>query len=113
VVSKESICITLTYAALHDFDVRAADIKNAYLQAPTTEKHYVICGAEFGIDNQGKIALIRRELYGGKVAGRDFRHHPRSCMKHLGFELSKADPDVWFLDAKRKNGEIMYECILL
>jgi len=58
VVSKEIIHIALTYAALHDFDVQAADIRNAYLQAPTTEKYYVICGAEFGIENQGKIALI-------------------------------------------------------
>ena len=93
--------------------MQAADIRNAYLQAPTTEKHYIICGAEFGIENQGKIALIRRALYGGKVAGRDFWHHLRSCMKHLGFESSKADPAVWFREATRKNGEIMYAYVLL
>ena len=34
-------------------------------------------------------------------------------MKHLGFELSKADPDAWFRAAKRKNGETMYEYVLL
>ena len=34
-------------------------------------------------------------------------------MKHLGFESSKADPDVWFCEVKRKNGEIMYEYVLL
>ena len=44
VVSKESIRIALTYAALHDVEVLAADIRNAYLQAPTSEKHYIICG---------------------------------------------------------------------
>ena len=41
VVSKESIRIALTYAAMHGFEVFAADIRNAYLQAPTTEKHYL------------------------------------------------------------------------
>ena len=102
VVSRESIRIALTYAALHHIDVMAADIRNAYLQAPSSEKHYIICGKEFGLENEGRVALIRRALYGGKVAGRDFWHHLRSCMKHLGFESSRADPDVWFRKSTRK-----------
>ena len=113
VVSKESIRIALTYAALHNIDVFAADIRNAYLQAPSSEKHYVICGPEFGIENQGKVALIKRALYGGKVAGRDFWHHLRSCMEYLGFKSSLADPDVWFREAKREDGTTMYEYVLL
>ena len=32
VVSRESVRIALTYAALNNIDVNAADIKNAYLQ---------------------------------------------------------------------------------
>ena len=78
--------IALTYAALHGVDVLAADICNAYLQAPTSEKHYIICEEEFGIENIGKRAIIVRALYGGKAAGRDFWHHLRSCMEHLGFK---------------------------
>ena len=62
----------LTYAALMDVDIMAADIRNAYLQAPTSEKHFIYCGAEFGLEHKGKRALIVRALYGGKVAGRDF-----------------------------------------
>ena len=77
VVSRESVRIALTYAALNDIDVNAADIRNAYLQAPTSEKHYIICGLEFGLENVGKRALIRRALYGGKSAGRDFGNHLR------------------------------------
>jgi hypothetical protein len=60
VVSHESMRITLTYAALNGIDVMAADIKNAYLQTPLSEKHYVICGAEFGLENAGKVTLIHR-----------------------------------------------------
>ncbi|KAL7528322.1 hypothetical protein ACHAXR_005938, partial [Thalassiosira sp. AJA248-18] len=113
VVSRESVRILLTHAALHGIGVMAADIRNAYLQAPTSEKHYVICGDEFGIENVGKRALVTRALYGGKVAGRDFWHHLRSCMRHMDFESSLADPDVWFRKAKRKNGEDYYEYVLL
>ena len=64
--------IALTYAALHGVEVLAADIRNAYLQAPTTGKHYIISGEEFGLENVSKQALIVRALYGGKTAGQDF-----------------------------------------
>ena len=93
-MSRERIRIMLTYAALMEVDVMAADIRNAYLQAPTSEKHFVICGKEFGLKHVGKRALIIRALYGGKVVGH-FWHHLRSCMKDmLGFELCLVDPDV-------------------
>ena len=72
IVSRESMRIALTYATLHRIIVLAADIRNAYLQAPTSEKYYIICGQEFGLGNVGKQALIVRALYGGKAAGRDF-----------------------------------------
>ena len=68
VVSRESVRIAFTYAALNNLDVWAADIQNAYLQAPSSQKHYIVCGAEFGLENVGKQALIRRALYGGKPA---------------------------------------------
>jgi hypothetical protein len=96
--------IALTYAALNDLDVCAADIRNAYLQAPSSQKDYIICGPEFGLENVGKRALIRRALYGGKAAGRDFRNHLRSCMSHLGFTSCLADPDVWMREATKSDG---------
>ena len=43
-VLRESVRITLTYAVLHQTDVLAADIRNAYLRDPTSEKHYIVCG---------------------------------------------------------------------
>jgi len=47
------------------------------------------------------------------VAGRDFWHHLRECMKRLGFTLSLADPDVWFRLLTRSTGEEYYEYVLL
>ena len=49
VVSRESVRIAFTYAALNNLDVFAADIRNAYLQAPSSQKDYIICGPEFGL----------------------------------------------------------------
>ncbi len=94
VVSHDSIRIALTHAALLGLPVLGADICNAYLQAPSSEKHFIICCAEFGIENEGPIALVHCALYGGKVAGRNFWHHLCDCMDQLGFTSSRADPDV-------------------
>ena len=86
VMSRDSVRIALTYAALNNIDICDADILNAYLQAPTSEKYYIRCGLEFGLENLGKKAKIVQALYGGKVSGRDFRNHLRSCMDHLEFK---------------------------
>ena len=91
----------------------AADVRNAYLQAPSSQKDYIVCGPEFGLDNIGKVALMQRALYGGKAAGRDFRNHLRSCMRHLDFESCPADPDVWMRLAMKADGSEYYEYILL
>ena len=113
VVSRESVRIALTYAALDELNVCAADIKNTYLQAPSLEKHYIICGLEFGIENKGKRELIRRALYGGKSSGADFWKYLRDCMNHLKFKSCKGDPDVWMREAVKDDGTEYWEYILL
>ena len=95
VVSRESVWIALTYAALNELDVCAADIRNAYLQAPSSCKDYVVCGPEFRLENVGQVALIHRALYGGKSSRRDFQNHLRGCMWHIGFKSFPANPDMW------------------
>jgi len=113
VASRESVRIALTYAALNDLPVCACDIQNAYLQTPSSEKHYVICGPEFGLENVGKYAIIVRALYGGKSAGADYWRHVRSAMEEMGFSSCKADPDVWLRPALKSNGIEYYQYVLL
>ena len=113
VVSRESIRILLTYAALNQLDVWAADIKSAYLQAPTSEKHYIVCGPEFGPDKEGCIAVITRALYGGKSAGSDYWKHMRACMTLLGFTSCRGDPDVWRRPATKSDGSTYYTYVCL
>jgi hypothetical protein len=61
-VSRDSIQISFTCAALNGLDAFAADIRNAFLQAPSSQKDQILCGPEFGIENVGKVALIGRAL---------------------------------------------------
>ena len=95
VVSRESVCIAFTYAALNGLNVYAVDIKSAYLQAPTSEKHFIVCRDEFPLEYCGCNAIIKRALYWGKCAGADCWKHMRTCMEHINFTPCKADPDVW------------------
>ena len=109
VVSIESVRIAFTYAALNGLPVCAAEIQNAYLQAPVSEKHYVICGPEFGLENIGKIAVIVRALYGGNSANSDYWRHVRHAMTKFGFQSCKADPDVWFRPSINSDGTEYYQ----
>ena len=113
VVSKDTVRIAFTYAALHGLDLYAADIKNAYLQAPITEKYWTRCGPEFGPELEGNVAYIVRALYGTKCAGRDFRNHLRECMDMLGYTSCLADPDLWMREAVGDDGNKYYEYMLL
>eukprot|EP00957_Ditylum_brightwellii_P032903 2494563-Ditylum_brightwellii.AAC.1 len=113
VVSRESVRTAFTYATLNNLDVWAADIQNAYLQAPTSQRHYIVCGVEFCLENAGKQALIRKAMYGGKSAGEDFCNHLRECMRHLRFISCPTDPDVWMRPAIHSDGSKHYEYVLL
>ena len=113
VVSRESVRIALTYAALNDLDIFAADIWNAYLQALSSQKDYIICGPEFGVENIGQTAWIHHALYSGKAAGRDFRNHLHSCIEFLNCKSCLPDLDVLMRLAIKSNGNTYYEYILL
>ena len=113
VVLRESIRIALSYAALNGIDIFAADIRNAYLQAPSSCKNFIICSPEFGLEIEGKVVLIHHALYGGKSAGRDFHNHLRSSMHFLGFTSCPADPDVWMHRALKSDGMPIYDYVLL
>jgi hypothetical protein len=63
VVSRESVGIAFTIAALNGHDVMAADIMNAYLTSPCDEQIRTILGPEFGPELAGKRAIVIRSLY--------------------------------------------------
>jgi hypothetical protein len=95
VVSRETVRLALTIAALNDLEVKTSDVQNAYLTAPCEERIWTQLGPEFGLD-QGKKAIIVRALYGLKSAGSSFQRHLADCMRMIGYHSCKADPDLWY-----------------
>ena len=61
----------------------------------------------------GKVAIVVRAMYGGKVAGANFRNHMRDCMVHLGYESCLADPDLWMNVGVKSNNERYWHYVLL
>ena len=111
VVSRESVKIAFLVAALNDLDVTMFDIGNAYLMAPAAEKLYTVLGPEFGED-QEKIGVITRAIYGLKSSGAAFRKFFAETLMDLGFKSCLADADVWRKSATKKNGTKYYEYVL-
>lgn len=112
VVSRDSVRIAFLVAALNDLDVLAADVQNAYLNAPTKEKVYTIAGLEFGPQNVGRPVLIVRALYGLKSSGARWRDHMAASLREAGFESCKADPDVWMKAEVKPTGEKYWAYVL-
>ena len=113
VVSRDSIRIAFLIAALNDIDILAADVGNAYLNAPTREKVYSTAGKEFG-SKAGSTIIIVRALYGLKSSGAAWRSHLAETLHGMNFTSSLADPDVWYRAAvKPDSGFKYYEYVLI
>ena len=107
VVSRETVRLALTIAALNDLEIKSADIMNAYITAPTKEKIWTTLGPEFGND-EGKKAIIVRALYGLKSSGAAFRNHLAECMYNLGYKSCLADPDLWFKPEAKLHAQAVH-----
>ena len=94
VVSRDSVRIVLTLAALNGLDLQCGDVKNAYLNAKPKENCYFIAGVEFGT-KKGRVVVIVRALYGLASSAAAWASALRALMRDLGFFPCKADGDVW------------------
>ena len=94
VVSTRSLRLSIFLAKLNNMKVSAADIGNAYLEATTREKLYIVAGPEFE-ELQGHILAIHKALYGLKSPGLRWSQRIHDIMLQLKFRPCKADPSVW------------------
>jgi hypothetical protein len=112
VLSRDSVRIMLTIAALNDLEILGADVQNAFLTAPNKEKCWMTAGPEFGSE-EGTTFLVVKALYGLKSASFSFRSYMAEKLSSMGFLSSMADPDVWLRAASKPDGESYYEFVLM
>jgi hypothetical protein len=94
VVSLKSLRTVIFLAELNNLEAWATDIGNAYLEAETSEKVFVVAGPEFG-ELEGHTLVIFKALYGLRSSGLRWSEKLSLCLRDMGFSPSKADPCIW------------------
>jgi Reverse transcriptase (RNA-dependent DNA polymerase) len=107
VVSLRGFRLVLLLVELNHLQIRATDIGNAYLEAYTSEKEYVIAGPEFK-DHEGHILIISKALYGLRSSGARWHDRFADFVRELGFFPCKAEPDIWM---RRKGSNYEYVAV--
>jgi hypothetical protein len=78
-VQLNSIRLLNEIAKAQGLECLAGDIGSAYINAETKEKIFVRCGPEFGPELEGRIAILKKALYGLKSSG----NHWHSTLQRL------------------------------
>jgi len=97
VVSLRGVRIVIFLAELNGLKIWQTDVGNAYLEAKTDEKVYVIAGPEFG-EKEGHVFIIKKALYGLKSSGLRWHERFADILRNMKFFPCKAEPDIWIRD---------------
>ena len=102
VVSLRHLSLVIFLGELNNLEFWGADIGNAYLEAYTNEKLFIIAGPEFE-ELEGFILIFNKALYGLKSSGKRWAERFYDIIKDMGFMPSKADP----LDERKPKIEVL------
>ena len=98
VVSLRNLSLVIFLGKLNNLELWGADIGNAYLEAFTDEKLYIVAGPEFQ-ELEGYILIFLKALYGLKSSGKRWAEVIHGILRDMKFLPSKADPCVWLRKA--------------
>ena len=80
VVPLRNLSLLIFLGILNNLDIWGADIGNAYLEAFTDEKLYIVAGPEFE-ELEGYILIFLKALYGLKSSGKIWAEVIHSILK--------------------------------
>ena len=102
IVSLRNLKLVIFLGKLNNLELWGADIGNAYLEAPTEEKLYIVAGPEFE-DWEGYILTFSKALYGLKFSGKRWAETLHDILKDMNFTPSRADQCIWLKKNKKLN----------
>jgi hypothetical protein len=94
VVSLKGLRMLIFLAELNDLQTWATDIGNAYLEAKTSERVYIIAGPELGA-LKGHTLIIYKAIYGQRTSGLRWHERFSIVLQSEGFVPCIAEPDIW------------------
>ena len=92
--SLRGLRLVLFIAELNQLKVWTTDVGNAYLEAETQEKVYIVGGPEFR-DRGDHVMIIRKALYGLRSSGLMWWDRCSEILTSMGFTGSMAEDDIW------------------
>ena len=98
VVSLKNLRLVIFLGKLINLELWGADIGNAYPEAFTDEKLYIVVGPEFQ-ELEGYILIFLKALYGLKSSGRRWAEVIHGILRDMKFLPSRADPCIWLRKA--------------
>jgi hypothetical protein len=104
VISLKSLRTVILLAELNGLETWATDIGNAYLEAETSEKAFIIAGPKFG-ELEGDNLVVFKALFGLRSSGSRRSEKFSLCLRDMGFFASLADPCIWM---RRVNNHYKY-----
>ncbi len=107
IASLKSIRTCIFLAELNGLSLCAADVGNAYLEAETKEKLFIIAGPEFG-KLEGNTLIVHKALYGLRTSGARWAEHLADSLRAQGFRSSYADPAIWM---REQDDHWEYICV--
>ena len=105
VVSLRGLHLVIFLGELNNLLIWTTDVGNAYLEARTKEKVYIIAGSEFG-EIQGHTLIILKALYGLRSSDLSWYERFADTLYDMNFRTTKVEDDIW----ARRNGNV-YEYI--
>lgn len=94
VVSLRGIRLITFLSQLNLLELWGTDVGNAYLEATTKEKVYIIGGPEFGA-LEGHTLVIYKALYGLRSSGLCWHQRFADVLRSLNFVPCKSENDIW------------------
>ncbi len=98
VAKLSSICLILTLATCHDWEVESFDFNGAYLNGELSNKEEIFMQEPPGYETKEggpSVKWLLKSLYGLKQAGRKWYEVLRCTLTDLAFHVSDADPGIF------------------
>ena len=93
----ETFRLLLSLAALYDWEIKALDVKTAYLFGEVDEEIYMDQLEGFIVKGQEKkVCQLKKSIYGLKQSALQWNKQLHKSLLEMGFICCKADPGTYF-----------------
>ena len=93
----ETFQLLIALATLHNWEIKALDVKTTFLFGELDEEIYLKQSEGFIVkDQETKVCCLRKVIYGLKLAALQWNKQLHKSLLEMGFLRCKSDPGTYF-----------------